>query len=143
MSLDDFVSTVAGTIRNAATGATDTRVLRDPVLAQIDRAANAWGDGRTGASDEWFSRDGDLVAFSPHLPGGAPLTIDGQTTVFVPADRFAAYLAKMREQVEAGVFDREIDAGLHGSPNVSGLATVPMPEAHGGNTEGSGGDRIS
>lgn len=144
MSLEDIVSTVAGSIRNAAGGGTtDPAILRGPVLDQIARVQNAWGDGRSGATDDWFSRDGDLVAFSPRLASGAPLTIDGQTTVFVPAERFPEYLVKMREQVEAGVFDREIDAGLHGSPNVSGLATVPVQEAHGGNTEGSGGDRIS
>ncbi|WBH18094.1 hypothetical protein [Sphingomonas radiodurans] len=144
MSFEDIVSSVGANVRRAVSGETaDPATLRAPVLAQLKRAESAWGDGQSQSTGDWFSRDNDLVAFTPTLAGGAPLTIDGQTTVFVPADRFAAYLAAMRAQVEAGAFDAEIAGGLSGSPNVSGLATVPMPEAEGGNTEGSGGDRVS
>lgn len=144
MSLEDIVSSVGANVRRAlTTEPADPNTLRRPVLEQLEKQRDSWGDGRSDATGDWFSRDDDLVAFSPRLASGAPLTIDGQTTVFVPAAEFANYLIKMREQVEAGVFDSEIDAGLRGSPNVSGLATVPAPEAHGGNTEGSGGDRVS
>lgn len=126
MSLKTIVDGIGETIANTVdTAPADTAELRGPVLAAIDRAARQWVD-RT-AEGAWFSEDNGSVAFSPTLDNGAPLTIDGQTRVFVPADRFADYLAAIRTAVERGEFDAEIKGGLTGSPNVSGLARVPMP----------------
>lgn len=128
MSLKDIVDGIgegiASTIRDDRPEGAE---LRRPVLDAIDRAARRWTD--RDARGAWFSEDNGTVAFSPTLDNGAPLTIDGQTRVFVPADRFAAYLQAMRTEVERGAFDAEIQGGLTGSPNVSGLAKVPMPDA--------------
>lgn len=109
--------------------------LRDPVLRQIDEVEDRWSTGEAGIGDGWYHQDGDHVAFTPVLANGAALTIDGQTTTFVPADKFCGFLVNMRDQVTAGAFDRQIEAGLHGSANVSGLAQVTMPESRGGASE--------
>jgi len=128
MSLKTIVDGIGETLANAVdTDTPDGADLRGPVLAAIDRAARQWAD--RDAQGAWFSADNGSVAFSPTLDNGAPLTIDGQTRVFVPADRFADYLDAMRTAVERGEFDAEIKGGLTGSPNVSGLAKVPMPDA--------------
>ena len=109
--------------------------LRDPVLRQIDEVEDRWSREEAAIGDGWYYQDGDHVAFTPTLSNGAALTIDGQTTTFVPADKFADFLVSMRDQVTAGAFDREIEAGLHGSANVSGLAQVAMPERRDGSSE--------
>ena len=90
---------------------------RDEVLQDLHLAEKAWAtDGvRSGT---WFVRDGEHVAFTPTTRNGATLTIGGQTTSFIPADRFADYLVNMRSAIEAGEFDREIAGALHGSANV-------------------------
>ena len=113
----------------------DPVAMREPVLEAITRAENQWASPQLSRSADWFSEDNGTVAFTPTMPSGTPLTIDGLTTNFIPAERFADYLSAMRRQVEAGVFDAEIAAGMGGSPNVSGLATVPMPERRQGSVE--------
>lgn len=130
MSMKDLVSGLESRADRLFTSgeAVDSAALRQPVFDAIARAQDRWAAPQAGAPSNWFSEDNGFVAFSPTMPDGSPLTIDGQTTTFIPADRFADYLVAMRTQVEAGAFDAEIAAGKGGSPNVSGLATVPMPE---------------
>lgn len=129
MSLKGTADSIAdGVVGLFTTHTTDLPAQREPVLNAIGDAERAWSGRGERAEGDWFSEANGHVAFSPRLANGSPLTIDGQTTVFVPAALFPAYLANMRQAVEAGAFDAEIEAGLTGSPNVSGLATVPMPE---------------
>jgi hypothetical protein len=107
---------------------------RNDVLQDLHLAEKAWAtDGvRSGT---WFVRDGQHVAFTPTTRNGATLTIGGQTTNFIPADRFADYLVNMRSAIEAGEFDREIAGALHGSANVGGTAEVAIPAAREGSPE--------
>lgn len=130
MSIKDLVTGLENRIDGlfAHSDPVDPVPLRDPVLAAIARAEQQWASPPAGGHADWFSEDNGSVAFSPTMPNGAPLTIDGLTTSFIPAERFADYLAAMRAQVDAGAFDAEIAAAVGGSPNVSGLATVAMPE---------------
>lgn len=129
MSLKTMVDGVGQTIADTMTGdQPDTATLRAPVLASLDTAERQWAGLETDDRPRWFDEDNSHVAFSPTLASGAPLTIDGQTRVFIPADRFADYLHAMRAAVHAGVFDDEIRGAAGNSPNVSGLATVAMPE---------------
>jgi hypothetical protein len=104
---------------------------RNDVLQDLHLAEKAWAtDGvRSGT---WFVRDGEHVAFTPTTRNGATLTIGGQTTNFIPSDRFADYLVNMRSAIEAGEFDREIAGALHGSANVGGTAEVAIPAAREG-----------
>jgi hypothetical protein len=107
---------------------------RNDVLQDLHLAEKAWAtDGvRSGT---WFVRDGEHVAFTPTTRNGATLTIGGQTTNFIPADRFADYLVNMRSAIEAGEFDREIAGALHGSANVGGTAEVAIPDAREGSPD--------
>lgn len=107
---------------------------RNDVLQDLHLAEKAWAtdDVRSGT---WFVRDGEHVAFTPTTRNGATLTIGGQTTNFIPADRFADYLVNMRSAIEAGEFDREIAGALHGSANVGGTAEVAIPAAREGSPE--------
>ena len=137
MSIKDLVTGLENRVDGLFTHSepVDPVPLRDPVLAAIGRAEEQWASPSPGGQADWFSEDNGSVAFSPTTPNGMPLTIDGLTTNFIPAERFADYLAAMRAQLEAGAFDAEIQAGISGSPNVSGLATVPMPERRQGSVE--------
>jgi hypothetical protein len=107
---------------------------RKDVLQDLHLAEKAWAtDGvRSGT---WFVRDGEHVAFTPTTRNGATLTISGQTTKLIPADRFADYLVNMRSAIEAGEFDREIAGALHGSANVGGTAEVAVPAARDGSPQ--------
>jgi len=107
---------------------------RNDVLQDLHLAEKAWAtDGvRSGT---WFVRDGEHVAFTPTTRNGGTLTIGGQTTNFIPANRFADYLVNMRSAIEAGEFDREIVGALHGSANVGGTAEVAIPAAREGSPE--------
>jgi len=137
MSIKDLVSGLEDRVDHLFTAAEPVApaTLREPVLRGIARAEDQWASPSPGLQPDWFSESNGSVAFTPTLPNGAPLTIDGLTTNFIPADRFADYLVNMRRAVEAGEFDAEIAAGAGGSPNVSGLATVAMPEARQGTSQ--------
>jgi hypothetical protein len=134
MNLESIVDAAKSVVTGVAPETSDPAAGRADVLHDLHLAEKAWAtDGvHTGA---WFARDGEYVAFTPTMRNGAPLTIGGLTTNFVPADRFADYLENMRASIEAGEFDAEIAAGLHGSPNVSGLADVALPPARSGSPD--------
>lgn len=125
MALESIVKAAKSALQGTG-GDADANADRAEVLQDLHLAEKGWAtDGQT--SGPWFAQDGDLVAFSPTTRNGAPLTIGGLTTNFVPAERFADYLQAMRDAVERGEFDEEIAGALHGSANVSGLADVAMP----------------
>ena len=127
MALDHIVESVAAGLRSlVSTGAGDITSDRADVLQDLHLAEQAWAtDGVL--SGPWFLRDGDHVAFTPTTRNGAALTIGGQTTNFIPADRFADYLVNVRDGIERGDFDTEISNALHGSAGVGGIAEVPVP----------------
>jgi hypothetical protein len=135
MALESIVNAAKSALHGVGDGASaDPHADRAKVLQDLYLAEKGWAtDGQTTGA--WFARDGDHVAFSPVTRNGAPLTIGGLTTNFVPADRFADYLQAMRDAIERGEFDDEIAAALHGSANVSGIARVPMPPRREGGPE--------
>lgn len=135
MALESILSAAKSAVLGVRDGAsTDPNADRADVLQDLHLAEKGWAtDGQ--ATGTWFARDGDHVAFSPVTRNGAPLTIGGLTTNFVPADRFADYLTAMRDAIERGEFDDEIAAALHGSANVSGIAQVPLPPMRDGDPD--------
>lgn len=133
MALESIVNAAKSALQGVGESA-DPNADRAEVLQDLHLAEKGWAtDGLTTGT--WFARDGDHVAFSPVTRNGAPLTIDGLTTNFVPADRFADYLQAMRDAIERGEFDDEIAAALHGSANVSGIATIVMPPQRDGDAD--------
>jgi hypothetical protein len=134
MALDSIVSAAKSALQDAFSSSADPVSDRNAVLQDLQLAEKAWAmDGvRSGA---WFVRDGNHVAFTPTTRNGAPLTIDAQTTTFVPADRFADYLVNMRIAIEAGEFDREIAGALHGAAGAGGTAEVAVPAARQGSPQ--------
>ena len=135
MALESIVNAAKSAVLGVVSSQSSDPVSdRNDVLQDLHLAEKAWAtDGvRSGT---WFVRDGEHVAFTPTTRNGATLTIGGQTTNFIPADRFADYLLNMRSAIEAGEFDREIAGALHGSANVGGTAEVAVPDAREGSPE--------
>ncbi len=135
MALESIINAATSVLRDAVSPSSNNLASdRDEVLQDLHLAEKAWAtDGvRSGT---WFVRDGEHVAFTPTTRNGATLTIGGQTTNFIPADRFADYLVTMRSAIEAGEFDREIAGALHGSANVGGTAEVAIPAAREGSPD--------
>ncbi len=135
MPLESIVDAAKSALREVVSPQPSDPVAdRKDVLQDLHLAEKAWAtDGvRSGT---WFVRDGEHVAFTPTTRNGATLTISGQTTNFIPADRFADYLVNMRSAIEAGEFDREIAGALHGSANVGGTAEVAVPAARDGSPQ--------
>lgn len=127
MALDRIIGSVTAGLQSLmSTGSGDIASGRADVLQDLRLTEQAWAtDGvRSG---NWFVRDGDHVAFTPTTRNGAALTIGGQTTNFIPADRFADYLVNVRDGIERGDFDNEISNALHGSSGVGGIAEVAVP----------------
>ncbi|WP_242141044.1 hypothetical protein [Sphingomonas sp. TREG-RG-20F-R18-01] len=121
-------------MQHAFSSSADPVSDRNAVLQDLHLAEKAWAtdDVRSGT---WFVREGDHVAFAPTTRNGAALTINGQTTNFIPADRFADYLVNMRVAIEAGEFDREIAGALHGAAGAGGTAEVSVPAARQGSSQ--------
>ncbi|MEG8019638.1 hypothetical protein [Sphingomonas aerolata] len=135
MPLESIVDAAKSALREVVSPQPSDPVAdRKDVLQDLHLAEKAWAtDGvRSGT---WFVRDGEHVAFTPTTRNGATLTISGQTTKLIPADRFADYLVNMRSAIEAGEFDREIAGALHGSANVGGTAEVAVPAARDGSPQ--------
>lgn len=135
MPLESIVDAAKSALRGVGSPQPSDPVAdRDDVLQDLHLAEKAWAtDGvRSGT---WFVRDREHVAFTPTTRNGATLTIGGQTTTFIPADRFADYLVNMRSAIEAGEFDREIAGALHGSANVGGTVEVAVPAARDGSPQ--------
>jgi hypothetical protein len=135
VALESIINAATSVLRDAVSPSLNNLASdRDEVLQDLHLAEKAWAtDGvRSGT---WFVRDGEHVAFTPTTRNGATLTIGGQTTNFIPADRFADYLVNMRSAIEAGEFDREIAGALHGSANVGGTAEVAIPAAREGSPD--------
>lgn len=135
MALESIVNAAKSAVLNVVSPQSSDPVSdRNDVLQDLHLAEKAWAtdDVRSGT---WFVRDGEHVAFTPTTRNGATLTIGGQTTNFIPADRFADYLVNMRSAIEAGEFDREIAGALHGSANVGGTAEVAIPAAREGSPD--------
>ena len=133
MALESIINAATSVLRDAVSPSSNNLASdRDEMLQDLHLAEKAWAtDGvRSGT---WFVRDGEHVAFTPTTRNGATLTIGGQTTNFIPADRFADYLVNMRSAIEAGEFDRE--GALHGSANVGGTAEVAIPAAREGSPD--------
>jgi len=135
VALESIINAATSVLRDAVSPSSNNLASdRDEMLQDLHLAEKAWAtDGvRFGT---WFVRDGEHVAFTPTTRNGATLTIGGQTTNFIPADRFADYLVNMRSAIEAGEFDREIAGALHGSANVGGTAEVAIPAAREGSPD--------
>ena len=135
MALESIVNAAKSAVLNVVSPQSSDPVSdRNDVLQDLHLAEKAWAtdDVRSGT---WFVSDGEHVAFTPTTRNGATLTIGGQTTNFIPADRFADYLVNMRSAIEAGEFDREIAGALHGSANVGGIAEVAIPAAREGSPD--------
>jgi hypothetical protein len=98
MALESIINAAKSVLRDAVSPSLNNLASdRDEVLQDLHLAEKAWAtDGvRSGT---WFVRDGEHVAFTPTTRNGATLTIGGQTTNFIPADRFADYLVNMRSR---------------------------------------------
>lgn len=135
MALENIVNAAKSALKDVVSSPSAGPISdRDEVLQDLHLAEKAWATDGVH-SGVWFVRDGEHVAFTPTTRNGATLTIGGQTTNFIPADRFADYLVNMRAAIEAGEFDREIAGALHGSANVGGIAEVALPPAREGSPQ--------
>ncbi len=90
--------------------------------------------GRGGGA-KWWKLSNGVVAFSPVRRDGAGLVINGQTTNFIPCERFLDFIANMREAVEAGEFDGELTSDATAGQTVK-VKTPRTPRASSGGGAG-------
>ena len=72
---------------------------RKPILRGIDRTRNQFESAIPIRGKKWFKVSNNVVAFSP------PFEIGGKSSHYIPSERFADYLAHLRQAVEAGELD--------------------------------------
>ena len=130
--------------------------LIDPTLKEtFDRKAydpakdRAWVVGRLeatktqfastettrGGGAKWWKLSNGVVAFSPVRKDGMPLVVNGQTTNFIPGERFGDFVAAMIEAVNAGEFDKELAAD---TTNGTTVKVPAKPRAARKSVEGGG-----
>lgn len=63
-----------------------------------------------GGGKKWWQLSNGVVAFSPTRKDGAPLVVNGQTTLFIPSEHFVTFVDHMIEAVNAGEFDKELSS---------------------------------
>lgn len=85
---------------------------------------------RGGGKKMWKLSNG-VVAFSPVRRDGMSLVVNGQTTVFIPSERFNDFLAAMTEAVQAGEFDKELTSDTTAGTSVK-VARKPRASSGGG-----------
>lgn len=87
--------------------------------------------GRGGGAKWWKLANG-VVAFSPVRRDGAGLVINGQTTNFIPSERFLDFVAAMVDAVNAGEFDKELTSESTAGQTVK--VKTPRKASSGGGT---------
>ncbi len=80
------------------------------VVGRLDATKTQFGSTETtrGGGAKWWKLANGVVAFSPVRKDGAPLVVNGQTTLFIPSEQFPTFLDHMVEAVNAGEFDKEL-----------------------------------
>ena len=87
-----------------------------------------------GGGKRWWQLANGVVAFSPTRRDGHPLVINGQTTLFIPSERFNDFLVTMTEAVSAGEFDKEFEADTTAGTTVK-VKTARAPRSASGNAD--------
>ena len=118
MALTDLFGIINNGLRDVFERApTDPAKARRPLLKGIERTAEQFRAGKPGPRGWWRVRN-DVVALTVKVNGDT-FDINGVATNHMPADRFAEFLDKMRDAVDAGAFDAELankgngDAKVH------------------------------
>lgn len=107
MALTDLFGIINNGLREAfERPAADPAKARRPLLKGIDRTAEQFASGKPGPRSWWRVRNG-VVALTVKVNGDT-FDINGVATNHMPADRFAEFLGKMRDAVNAGAFDAEL-----------------------------------
>jgi hypothetical protein len=80
------------------------------LVARLQATKTQYGATETtrGGGAKWWKLSNGVVAFSPVRKDGAPLVINGQTTLFIPGEHFVTFVDHMIEAVESGEFDKEL-----------------------------------
>lgn len=82
------------------------------VVGRLEAAKTQFAstESTRGGGKRWWQLNNGIVAFSPTRRDKSPLVINGQTTNFIPAERFNDAIATMIAAVNAGDFDKEFAA---------------------------------
>lgn len=82
------------------------------VVARLETTKTQFGSTETtrGGGAKWWKLSNGVVAFSPVRADRQPLVINGQTTNFIPAERFAEFVDHVIAAVNGGEFDKELKA---------------------------------
>jgi hypothetical protein len=96
--------------------------VRKPLLKGIVNAKRQFESGQTRAPHRWWKVNNDVVALTVKVSGSI-FSINGADTNHIPSERFADFLDKFTEAVDAGEFDDEL------RNKGAGDATIKIPRA--------------
>lgn len=82
--------------------------LRQKFTTGLDKALASYKAGVTKGRKAWKEANG-VVEFTPSL-GGEPIALDGETTLYVPAERFEAFITSLKQAATAGELDASLQA---------------------------------
>ena len=106
---------------------------RQWVVDRITKASTQFAstESTRGGGARWWKLGNGVVAFSPTRRDGAPLIINGQSTNFIPSERFEEFLRTMAIAVTGGEFDAELSAESTAGKTVK-IKTPRAPSSGGG-----------
>lgn len=109
------------------------------VVSRLDAAKTQFASTETtrGGGKKMWKLSNGVVAFSPIRKDGMSLVVNGQTTVFIPSERFNDFLNAMVEAVQAGEFDKELSADTTAGTTVK-VARKPRAGRADGSSAGAG-----
>lgn len=111
----------------------DPQKDRQWVVDRITKASTQFAstESTRGGGARWWKLSNGVVAFSPTRKDGAPLIINGQTTNFIPSERFEDFLRSMAIAVTGGEFDAELSSESTAGKTVK-IKTPRSPSSGGG-----------
>jgi hypothetical protein len=82
------------------------------IVGRLESTKTQYGATETtrGGGAKWWKLANGVVAFSPVRKDGAPLVINGQTTLFIPSEHFVTFVDHMIAAVNGGEFDKELSS---------------------------------
>jgi len=109
------------------------------VVGRLEAAKSQYAstESTRGGGKRWWQLNNGIVAFSPTRRDRSPLVINGQTTNFIPAERFNDFIAAMIAAVKNGDFDKEFEADNTNGTTVK--VRVPRKAKEAGEAGGGAG----
>jgi hypothetical protein len=126
MALKDALARINNALKDTFhSKAYDPTDGRKKVVRLINNASKQHEEGKTRVPNRAWVVGFDSVSFKLVL-NGQPILLEGEETVYLPPEEFQPFLNDLRDAVEAGELDSEIEAALKHEGGKTGTETITV-----------------